>query len=112
MGMYSSFSYQEITVRDKKKLQEIKDNKEFELYDLISDDLEVDFDNWNNHKLYDYWFDNTIAILKELAKCIEGYAEFIFDCYCAFRIYFEDGNVYFKSVSEVDWNEYEKKFFD
>ena len=119
MGMYSFFQFQEISVTDKEGLAnlgavcslETEEDEWSPWHGLIQlqntdkrEDVAIDFSAWNEHKIEGYWYDETIEALCELAKYIEGFAEFEYEEGYHFRICFEKGKPYFKT-GRVDWDE-------
>lgn len=100
MGMYSYFSHQDIEVTDKKIVSEVE--AIFDDMGLI-EDSEIDFGNWDGHKLEGYWYEETRKILIALAKGVEGYAEFNYEEGYSFRICFEKGVVSVKIQPSTEW---------
>lgn len=109
--MYSSFNSQAIKVTDQAKLKEVLNNPDLELDNLINNDLEVIFGAWSGFKLYGYFYESTMAVLTELAKCVEGWVEFTYEEGFPFRIYFDKGECYLKVAKNLNWETIPKQNF-
>ncbi len=81
MGMYSSFNYEEIEVKDKEGLKSFlgdwkRANPTWWLNERMIDSLEGEddfsFGCWDNMKLISYWYSIDVAFLNCVAKYIEG----------------------------------------
>jgi len=100
MGMYSTYVTQDIEVKNKEALKEIE--KKFDTMNLIDENGEIDFCEWDSHKLEGYWYKETREILKAIAEHIEGYTEFTYEEGYNFRILFENKKVYYQRA-ENKW---------
>lgn len=107
MGMNSEFLEQDIEVLDKKGILSLRDDKNN--FHLVDRDGEIDFQEWDSHKLYGYWYKDTVLFLQQLAKYIKGTAMFRYEEGNIFRLVFEDGKVYLQSQEPVfEWDKIEK----
>lgn len=97
MGMYSTFSYEEIEVKDMEGLraflQRWKNTKWYvmgelsaglNMFDIIriqpeSKKERVTFENWSDIKLISYWYTNEVLFLHCVAKYLEGIVEWDFE---------------------------------
>ena len=109
MGMYSTFVGQNIDIKNHEGVKKVME--EFDTMDLIDEltegTMDVDFCNWDTHKIEGYWYDETVNILRALAPFVEGYAEFMYEEGYNFRILFENGKVYTQRA-ELVWNNKEE----
>ena len=108
MGMYSSFSHEDIKVTDARGLLAFITFSGLDLNDMVyhrKDDntevLFVTFESWEYCKLQGYWYEETIKILSGLAPYIEGEAEFIYEDQTPFRIVFRDGKAFVKFATII-----------
>ena len=70
----------------------------------------MSFFNWGGHKIWGYWYDETVRILEAIAPFIKGYAEFLFEEGWKFRIVFENKKVYYQRAKE-SWESKDKERF-
>lgn len=113
MGMYSTFTDENIKVIDANKLKVIcfdfKKNENFKgLVD--EDELKnenfgecVSFQAWDENKIQGYWYGETTEILDKLATCIEGFVEFRYEEGYLFRIVFKDGKWFYQEQPTTEW---------
>lgn len=107
MGMHSSFVMQDLKVLDKEELKKfVNDENNF---NLIDSDGEIDFCEWDNHKLEGYWYKETVEFLKKICQYIEGIVEFQYEEGYNFRIVFENKKVYTQTQPKIEWKNSPKK---
>lgn len=119
MGMYSKFIGEEITVTDSDKLKILCfDFKGKDWFKELVDEEElaknegtecVSFYAWDDCKIQGYWYNEMLEVLNELATCIEGYAEFMYEEGYYFRIVFEKGKWFYQQQPEIDWTNIPKE---
>jgi len=102
MGMYSYFVEQDIEVTMKEGLEVLKEHPENS--DLITRELDIDFSAWDGHKIYGYFYKNTVLFLEVLAKHIKGSVEFNYEGLLVFRLVFSDGECSLQAQESIDWD--------
>ena len=106
MGMYSTYNWEDIEVKDKEALIKIKKEKggeDWSVYDAITDEGELVLQEWCGTKIEGYWYNSTRDFLLEVAPFVEGFAEFSYEEGYDFRICFNDGVVIVKIQPSVEW---------
>lgn len=111
MGMYSTYMWDEIEVKDYEALKKVKkehpETEDSWWWDLINPETgEIEFENWSGGKIEGYWYDGTIEVLSAIAPYVDGYVQFEYEEGYQFRICFIDGKVIVK-IGEVDWDRIE-----
>lgn len=102
MGMYSSFTTQDIEVINKEELAELSLNEEI-TNGLISKEGDIDFCAWDGDKIYGYWFKETVDVLNAIAPFIEGYAQFQYEGGFSFRIVFMNQKAWIQVQPDIEW---------
>lgn len=106
MGMCSRFINQDITITDSEKLKTLLKENDWYMSEIIKDtcgQLVVDFSNWDDCKIYGYFYDETKETLKSIATCIDGWVEFQYEEGFPFRLCFRDGKCRIK-IGKVEWD--------
>lgn len=109
MGMYSDYRGQKIKIKSKKALKEYKKmvEEEHKFFDsritnIITDDGNIDFQEWDSNKLEGYWLPETKLLLNDIAEFITGWVVFEYECYYLFRLIFKNNKVYIQREPEID----------
>ena len=103
MGMYSSFDWESLDIKNldelvalmKKKSEEKSDSTEY-WKQLMMDYLEyknITFEGFNDWKLQGYWYEGWCQFLIDIAPFLEGEVQFTFESGAPFRLCFHDNIV-------------------
>jgi len=101
--MRSDFIKQDII-----KKESLKRFRDDEWGCIITESGGIDFEEWNEWKLYGYWYEECVEVLKAIAPYLEGYAEFEYEGGFKFRIIFADSRCYSLKAEEI-WNDENKE---
>ena len=125
MGMYSSFSNEDITVKDLKGLKEfiklwkahlkkIGGEYDWNIWDIVTGGTkgtrnlpeEVTFEKWDNIKLISYWYTEQCVFLHLVGKYIRGTVEWEYENKdeAGYVEFTDEGTVI--HTGQMDWNEW------
>lgn len=101
MGMYSTYESQDLQYD---KMRIVKEFEGYDTFGLVSSGGDIDFAEWDGHKIEGYWYDETKKILNKLAKFVKGEVIFLHEEGYLFKIIFKYGKALVQ-YSEIVWKD-------